>query len=148
MWRVVKSVRPSPQSCCWRWPRSSRICAGGSLRSRLDASPRNVSIGPGGVVIAHDGSLREMSSLRVQPKCVPRVLRMGLEDRAHEIAELPRREVLAFDCRRKPALTIDDGRLQRVRDQPFLRPVLNPERVADALDFRGVAGQEAPTRSA
>src|SRR5476651_1278160 len=72
----------------------------------------------------------------------------AIEDRTDEIAELHRREVFAFDRRRETAVAIDDGGLQRVRDQPFLRPVLNPECVADALDVLRIAGEEMPARSA
>ena len=59
-----------------------------------------------------------------------------------------RREVLAFDGRGQSAVAIDDRGLQRMRDQPFLGPVLNAERVADALDLRRIAGEEVPAGSA
>jgi hypothetical protein len=70
-----------------------------------------------------------------------------IEHALHQIPQLLRGEVLAFHRRREAAVAIDDGRLQRVRDQSFVGKVLNAERVADALDLRRVAGEKVPARS-
>ena len=42
----------------------------------------------------------------------------------------------AFDRRRQPAVAIDHRRLQRVRDQTFIRPVLDPEQRTHPGDLR------------
>jgi len=73
---------------------------------------------------------------------------MRVEHRVNEIPELLRREVVPFDRCGKAALAVDNGGLQRVRDQSFFRPVLDAERVADALDLFRVAREEVPSRAA
>src|SRR4051812_16201711 len=80
----------------------------------------------------------------MQPRFWITRLFAALQDAGSDITKLRRRELVSLDVRDQDAFAIDDRRVERVIEQPFVREGMHPEQPARPFDIRRQTREKSP----